>query len=95
MVNAIQAADAFFKNYAPNGTDVGLIEFNKKVKVDSELTTIDSQNDREMLSSSLPNPKNVVCCETYIDLGVDKAVEVSNIIKCFFYSISVKKINQK
>ena len=80
MFNAIQAADAFFKNYAPNGSEVGLIEFNKKVKVDSELVKINSQDDRDKLSSSLPNPKNVVCCETYIDAGVDKAVEVNELI---------------
>ena len=86
MINAIQAADAFFKNYAPEGSLVGLIEFNKNVKIDSELMKVDSQSSRHQLSSSLPDPKNVVCCQTYIDAGVDKAVEVRNIIKCFNFS---------
>ena len=86
MINAIQAADAFFKNYAPDGSLVGLIEFNINVTVDSELTKVDSQSSRDQLSSSLPDPENYVCCETFIDAGVDEAVKVRNIIKCFNFS---------
>ena len=76
MTNAIQAADAFIKTYAPKESYVGIVDFDSSATVNSELYQLSNANDRNYSSSLLPIESDANGGTT-IYLGVDKAVHVS------------------
>ena len=79
MLNAIQAADAFIKTYAANGSYVGIIDFDANAQVNSDLYKLSSDSERSYLSSLLPVESDTKTSGTNIYGGVDAAINVSDI----------------
>ena len=88
MTNAIQAADAFIKTYASEGSYVAIVDFDSSAKVNSDLYELSSDSHRSHLSSLLPTESDA-SGGTEISEGVDAAVTVSkkHFVKQFIESM--------
>ena len=76
MTNAIQAADAFIKTYASEGSYVAIVDFDSSARMNSDLYKLSSDSHRSYLSSFLPTEGDANG-GTEISEGVDEAISVS------------------
>jgi len=75
MTNAIQAADAFIKTYASEGSNVAIVDFDSSARMNSDLYKLSSDSHRSYLSSFLPTEGDANG-GTEISEGVDEAISI-------------------
>ena len=78
----LSAAAHFIQSVAENGSHVGIVHFNQAAHVCSWLVQIQSQEDRDILLSSLPEVSDI--SGSHYGLGLLSSLQASKYLKSVF-----------